>query len=190
MSRWRVSLELVLRTCSVVPSGYPTMWENFYIVGALTLTMGEYSHIVEAIAQPRELPHAFPVFSFMGGLWTHVLQVFTLMGWLAMYGKSSHQSFKLHVLFCGCCCSKAHSVLMAPYGVPHECMIRWRLSWELVLRTCSVERHAGYPTMWENFHIVGALTPAIREYFHMVFPSYIMRNSLMSSQSSHSWEEF
>ena len=40
------------------------MWENFYMVGALTLTMREYSHIVGVIAQNRELPHAFQVFSF------------------------------------------------------------------------------------------------------------------------------
>ena len=56
------------------------MWENFYIVGALALTMWEYSHIVGAVAQHMELPHAFQVFSFMGGLRTHVIQVFTLMG--------------------------------------------------------------------------------------------------------------
>ena len=56
------------------------MWENFYIVEALTLTMWEYSQIVGVIAQHRELPHAFQVFSFMRGLRTHVIQVFTLMG--------------------------------------------------------------------------------------------------------------
>ena len=115
MIRWRLSLERVLRTCSVeCHAGYPTMWENFYIVGALALTMWEYSHIVGAIAQHMELPHAFQVFSFMRGLRTHVIQVFTFMGWLTMYGKSSHQSLKLYLLLCGCCCSTACSVLMAP----------------------------------------------------------------------------
>ena len=40
--------------------------------------------------------------------------------------------------------------------------------------------------MWENFHIVGALIPTMREYSHIVFPSHTMRNPNMSYKSFHS----
>ena len=116
-----------------------------------------------------ELPHAFQVFSFMWRFRMHVIKVFTIIGWLSMYGKPSRQYVKLDLWFCGCCCARACSVLMAPQGVPHECMIRWRLSLEHVFRTCSSECHAGYPTMWENLDILGALAGTMREYSHIVW---------------------
>ena len=95
-------------------AGYPTMWENFHVVEARTSTMWEYSRILRVIAQHGRTHTCLPSLLIHGKIPIHVVEVFTLTRRLIMYGKSAPQSLKVYLLFCGCCCSTSHSVLMAP----------------------------------------------------------------------------
>ena len=83
-----------------------TLWEYLLLSCRRTLVLSESSHIM------GELPKCLPSLLINGKIPVHVVEVFTVKGWLTMYGKSSHQSLKLYLLFCGCCCFTAYSVLI------------------------------------------------------------------------------